>query len=162
MSETLFHTLDPIYDENSRVLLLGSFPSPLSREQGFYYANPRNRFWQVVESLTNSPPLSTIPQKRAFLLSHGIALWDVLHSCEIKGASDASIRSAVPNDLSPIFGCADIRAVFTTGQAAHKLYVKLLLPIWGADKPLPSTSPANCACGLERLIKEYAQVFDAL
>ena len=118
------HMIEPVYDRQSKVLLLGSFPSPLSRRSGFYYGNPQNRFWQVLAAVFAVPVPVTNGEKRALLLSRGVALWDVLASCEIDGASDTSIRNPLPNDLSLIFAAAEIRAVFTTGSAALRLYRK--------------------------------------
>ncbi len=145
MSEFVYHTLEPIYDKNSRILILGSMPSPKSRELGFYYANPQNRFWKIIPELLRRPAPQTAEERTGFLLENRIALWDVLKSCEIKGADDGSIRNPEPNDLSSILSAADIRAVFTTGSKAYSLYRRLCLPQTKRDAvSLPSTSPANC------------------
>lgn len=157
--QRLIHDIAPVYDAHSRVLLLGTFPSPKSRETGFYYGHPQNRFWTVIAHVLGETPPQTVAQKKSLLLRHGIALWDVLCACEITGARDDSIREAKPNDLKPIFQTADIQAVFTTGQKAFQLYKKYLQPVW--IRPalvLPSTSPANCACGMERLVEAYGQI----
>ncbi len=158
------HCIAPTYNEHSRVLLLGTMPSPRSREEGYNYGHPRNRFWHVLAALADEPLPGTVEQKRSFCLRHGIALWDVLASCDIEGASDASIRNAQPNRLSLITHAAPIEAVFCTGSKAYELYGKL-----GCEQEcglaamrLPSTSPANAAWSLERLIEAYAVVFDHL
>ena len=158
----IVHPIPPVFDERSRVLVLGSMPSPASRELGFNYGHPRNRFWQVMAHLADEPLPATNERKRDFCLRHHIALWDVLAECEIDGASDASIRNARPNDLASIVRSSPIEAVFCTGAKAHELYAKL-----GCEKAcglpavkLPSTSPANAAFSLEMLAQEYARVFE--
>ncbi len=164
MPQTVRHPLAPLCDSRSRVLLLGTMPSPRSREQGFYYAHPQNRFWPIFGALFGE----TVPESRegrlAWLLGHRIALWDVLQSCEIEGADDGSIRSPVPNDISQILRAAPIQKIFTTGSAAARLYRKYCLPSTGVSAfPLPSTSPANCRFyTLETLIEAYRPVLDAL
>lgn len=155
---TVTHEIQPVFDSRSRVLLLGTMPSPASREQGFYYGHPQNRFWRVLAAIFNEPAPRTIEEKRDMLLRHHIALWDVLASCEIEGASDASIRDAQPNDLARIFDVADIRAVFATGTKAGELYHKLVEPT--LDVPcttLPSTSPANAKMKLDNLADAYGK-----
>lgn len=160
--EHLTHSISPTFDEQSRVLVLGSFPSPKSREYGFNYGHPQNRFWRVLAQLAGEELPTTNDEKRAFCLRHGIALWDVIAECEIEGASDTSIRNARPNQLSLITGTAPIQAVFCTGAKAHELYRRL-----GCEQEcglpatrLPSTSPANAACSMERLLEAYAVIFD--
>ena len=150
------HTIAPVFDKGSCVLILGTMPSPRSREVGFYYGHPQNRFWKVMAQLFEEPlPLST-EERIAFLHRHHIALWDVLQRCEITGAQDSSIRNPVANDLSVILQCAPIRAVFATGKTAAKWYTKLLLPQTGIPViTLPSTSPANCAVPFDKLVQEY-------
>lgn len=155
---TVTHEIQPVFDNRSRVLLLGTIPSPASREQGFYYGHPQNRFWRVIAAIFDEPAPRTIEEKRDMLLRHHIALWDVLASCEIEGASDASIRDAQPNDLARIFDAADIRAVFATGTKAGKLYRKLIEPTLGAPcTTLPSTSPANAKMKLADLVGAYGK-----
>lgn len=151
------HTFDPWYDAASRVLILGTMPSPKSREVGFYYAHPQNRFWRVLPDLFGEPSLvGDCAAQKIFLTQHHIALWDVLASCEIEGASDASIRNPVPNDMRVILRAAPIRAIFTTGKKAGALYKKYCLPMCGVPaKVLPSTSPANCAMKLDTLRERY-------
>lgn len=146
------HAIAPVFDENSHILILGSFPSVKSREVGFFYGHPQNRFWTTLSHVFGSDPLHTVDEKRAFLLAHGIALWDVIASCEITGSSDASIKNAVANDLSIILQSAPVERIFTNGATAHRLYCRYLLPQTGIEaKQLPSTSPANAAWGQERL-----------
>lgn len=151
------HPLEPVFDASSRVLVLGTMPSPVSRETGFYYGHPRNRFWRVMAALWDEAIPQSPGQRRAFALDHGVALWDVLASCEIAGASDASIADPVPNDLSTITGIAPIGTVFTTGAKAAHLYAKLCsdqLP--GIEHiALPSTSAANARMPLDELVRSY-------
>jgi double-stranded uracil-DNA glycosylase len=142
--ETVIHTLEPVFNGSSRVLVLGTMPSPASRSAGFYYSHPQNRFWQVLSAVFNEQQPYSVDQKRAFALKYGIALWDVLASCEMKGAEDSSIRKPVANDLSPILTGANIKSIYTTGEKAALLYRKLCRPVTGVDcVSLPSTSPAN-------------------
>lgn len=139
------HPLAPVFDSNSRVLVLGTMPSPKSREVGFYYMHPQNKFWRVLCELLGEPLPQTNDERQALLLRRHIALWDVLTGCEIDGADDGSIREPVANDLRVVLDHADIKAIFTTGTKAAQLYKKLCLPKTGTPAiPLPSTSPANC------------------
>lgn len=157
------HEFEPFYDENAKVLILGSIPSPKSREMGFYYGHPRNRFWRVLADVLGEPMPETVEERKAFLTRNRIALWDVLDSCEINGADDASIRDPRPNDMNVILKAADIRAVFTTGGKATKLYDKLCFPACGmAAMGLPSTSPANCRCSYETLKDAYGIIGEYL
>ena len=162
--EVVSHRIAPVFDARSRVLVLGTMPSPASRARGFYYGHPQNRFWKVLGALFDEPePLGTDARK-AFLLAHGIARWDVLASCEIVGASDASISRAVPNDLRLIADAARIEAVFTTGAKAASLYRRLcagMLPD-AAHVPLPSTSPANARMRLADLVAAYRPLKEAI
>ena len=155
-AEQLSHPLPPVFNPDSRVLILGSFPSPQSREIGFYYAHPRNRFWPALAAVwEESIPLTT-EERRAFALRHRIALWDVLASCTITGASDSSIRNPVPNDLTALLAAAPIRAIFTTGQTAARLYARCCEPQTGIPAGLlPSPSPANCRLPMEALVAAY-------
>lgn len=155
---TVTHEIQPVFDSRSRVLLLGTMPSPASREQGFYYGHPQNRFWRMLAAIFDEPAPRTIEEKHDMLLRHHVALWDVLASCEIEGASDASIRDAQPNDLARIFDAAEIRAVFATGTKAGELYRKLIEPTLGVPcTTLPSTSPANAKMKLADLIDAYGK-----
>lgn len=157
------HTLKPIFNENSTVLILGTMPSPKSRENNFYYGHPQNKFWRVLSVVLNEKLPQTNEERTELLLSHKIALWDVLASCEIKGADDSSIKNPVPNDLSIILNKCSIRTIFTTGSKAYTLYRRFCEPKTGISAvPLPSTSPANCRITAEKLIHEYYQIADAL
>lgn len=151
----IVHPFEPVWDENSRILILGSFPSVRSRSDGFYYGHPQNRFWRLMSELYGTEALRTTEEKKAFLLSNGIALWDVIRSCEIENSSDSSIRNAVPNDLAYIFEKADIRAVYTNGKAAEKLYRKYFQR---ESVCLPSTSPANAAWTYEKLLQAWKTI----
>ncbi len=154
--QTVYHNFEPLYGPDSRVLLLGSMPSPKSREQGFFYGHPQNRFWRVMAAVLGEAVPQTLADKRALCLRHGVALWDVLASCDIVGASDAAIRNPVANDLRPILRSTPVRAVFTTGGTAWKFYHQLIEPVTGMPAgKLPSTSPANAAWSVERLIEAY-------
>lgn len=142
-----------------RVLILGSFPSVKSRETAFFYGHPQNRFWRVMAQVLHEPTPATVEEKSAMLLSHGIALWDVIAACEIAGSSDASIRHVTPNDLSPILQGGTVRAVVTNGATATKLYRRYQEPVTGISPiPLPSTSPANAAWSVEALAKAWSVI----
>ena len=155
----LEHGFAPVFDENSRVLVLGSFPSVLSRENGFYYGHPKNRFWRVIAAVLGERVPQTIAEKEALLQKHHIALWDVVQSCEIEGSSDASIRNVIPNDVPALLFACPIERVFTNGAAAHALYKKHLYPKTRLDAVrLPSTSPANAAWTLSRLIDAWRAI----
>lgn len=157
------HTIAPVYDKRSEVLILGSFPSVKSREQQFFYGHRQNRFWRVLAQVLECEVPEDIPQKKSILLSHHIAVWDVIASCEITGSSDASIRDVKPNDLSRILSCADIRAIYTNGNKAHQLYQKYIYPVNGRESCLlPSTSPANAGYSLERLVSAWKVIRESL
>lgn len=150
------HPFPPIYDGNSRILILGSFPSVKSREQLFFYGHPQNRFWRVTAAVYGSEAPGTIPEKKEFLLSHGIALWDVIASCEITGSSDSSIKNVAVNDLSPIFAASDIKRIFVNGQTAKRFYDRHTKPLVGREAAvLPSTSPANAAWTFDKLVTAW-------
>lgn len=157
--EFVTHTFPPYFDENSAVLILGTMPSPKSREQGFYYGHPQNRFWRVLAGLFDESPPVTVAEKKDLLTRHHIALWDVLASCSIEGASDSSIKDPIANDIGIIKSAAPIRAVFTTGGTAHRLYRKFC---GNDDIPLPSTSPANCRLKYENLLESYRLILSYL
>lgn len=145
MIMTVEHTLHPIYDQYSKILILGTMPSPKSREYGFYYSHPQNRFWRVVSDLYNQKLPVTSDEKTKFLLENYIALWDVLKSCQIDGADDSSIQNPVANDIGALLKKTNIHAVFTTGTKASALYKRLCVKSASIMAiPLPSTSPANC------------------
>lgn len=158
------HPIEPVYDASSKVLILGSFPSVKSRESGFFYGHPQNRFWKVLAAVTGQEVPQTIAEKKAFLLKNHIAVWDVIQSCTITGSSDSSIKNVVANDLSEILERATIRQIYVNGRKAEQLYQKYIFPKTGIKAEcLPSTSPANAAWNLERLVdvwREIAKCFD--
>mgnify|MGYP004492832643 FL=1 len=159
MGEIFTHTFEPIFDKNSEILVLGSFPSVKSRENNFYYAHPQNRFWRVVASVYSCPVPKTVEEKKNMLLSNKIAVWDVIKSCEITGSADSTIKSVIPNDLSEILSVADIKKIYANGKTAQSLYNKYIKKNTGVDIiSLPSTSPANAAYSLEKLIKEWKTI----
>lgn len=150
------HPFEPIYDKNSKVLILGSFPSVKSRENQFFYGHSQNRFWKVISAVFGEPLPETIVQKKQLLLSNSIALWDVIASCEINGSSDSSIKNVIPNDLTRILNTADIKQIFVNGKTAQKYFVRYIQDIVKRQAIcLPSTSPANSAWSLEKLVNEW-------
>jgi len=152
----LTHPFPPLYNENSKILILGSFPSVKSREQLFFYGHSQNRFWKVVSAIYTSPCPDTISEKRDFLLSHGIALWDVIASCEITGSADNSIKNVTANDITIILNHADIKKIFVNGRTAEKYFNQHTKRIINRDAIcLPSTSPANAAWSLPKLIDAW-------
>jgi len=157
------HTIAPVYDEHSRILILGSFPSVKSREQQFFYGHRQNRFWRVMAQVLGCAVPESVEQKREMLLTHHVAVWDVIASCEIVGSSDASIRDVTPNDLSRILSHADIREIYTNGGKAYQLYQKYIFPVNGRKACLlPSTSPANAGYSLERLAEAWRVIREGL
>ena len=162
-TERITHAFSPVFNNESRVLILGTMPSPKSRENGFYYSHPRNRFWPVMAAVFEEETPTTTEERTAFLLRNKIALWDVLAECDIEGASDSSIKNAVPNDLSVILNSAEIKAIFATGATAAKLYKKFIEPETKIPViTLPSTSPANAKVKFEELVEEYKIVLEYL
>lgn len=160
--DTIVHPFEPVYDENSRILILGSFPSVKSRENHFYYGHPQNRFWKVAAGITGSDVPVTVEEKRAFLLKHGIAVWDSIASCRIEGSSDSSIRDAVPNDIAGLLAKTDIRAVFCNGAKSWEMYHRYCERACGQKAgKLPSTSPANAAWSVERLTEAWKKELGA-
>ena len=148
--------LPPVYDENSRIMILGSFPSVRSRAEGFYYGHPQNRFWKVLAAVLGEPIPTDIAGKRALLLRNGIALWDAAESCEIKGSSDASMHSVVPTAAGALAERLGIRRIFANGKTAGSLCEKYILPGSALKLTvLPSTSPANAAWSLVRLCEAW-------
>ena len=152
----VIHPFPPLYNAQSKILILGSFPSVKSREQMFFYGHPQNRFWRVISSIYGEEVPQTIEEKKTLLMAHKIALWDVIASCDIEGSSDASIRNAVANDLSIILDHAEIQKIIVNGKTAEKYYLKYTADNIGRPAIcLPSTSPANAAWNLEKLIKAW-------
>ncbi len=152
----LQHPFPPLYDENSKILILGSFPSVKSREQMFFYGHPQNRFWKVISVVFGEDVPITIEEKREFLYRNGIALWDVIASCDITGSSDSSIKNVVANDLTEILKTTDIGRIFVNGKTAEKYYNKYIRDTIGREAVcLPSTSPANAGWNVEKLVKEW-------
>ena len=161
--QRLNHEFSPVYNKESRILILGTFPSVKSREQNFYYGHPQNRFWKVLAHLTKEPLPTTATEKKRLLLSHNIAIWDVIASCDIIGSSDSSIRNVVPADIAGLLAKTSITAIFGNGNKACELFEKytapslLGLPQTFAIQKLPSTSPANAAWRLERLCTHWQE-----
>ena len=158
----IIHPIPPVYDKDSRVLILGSFPSFKSRETGFFYGHPQNRFWKVLASVFQEETPVNIDEKKEFLLRNHVAVWDVIRSCDIEGSSDASIRNVIPNDLQTILSSAEIKAVYVNGKTAFKYYEKYMYPkIQREAKVLPSTSPANAVWNLQRLVDAWKCIKEA-
>lgn len=156
MADTVIHPIQPIFNEDSRILILGTFPSVKSREGQFFYHHPQNRFWKVLASVCMVDVPSSIEEKTQFLLRHNIAVWDVIQSCEISGSSDSSIKNVVPNDLSIILDHSKVERIFANGNKSYELYIRYCLSEVGRDIiKLPSTSPANASFSLERLIEAW-------
>lgn len=153
----VIHDIPPLYDLSSRVLILGSLPSPKSRDAGFFYMHPQNRFWRILAAVFGQEEPKTVEQRKRFALEHKIAMWDVIAECDITGASDASIKNAVPNEFSVITSKADIRAVLTTGKTAGDLYKRFT---GNESITLPSPSPANCAMSFDTLVGKYKVILD--
>lgn len=152
------HPISPIYDEHSKILILGSFPSVKSREEGFFYGHPQNRFWKVLAAIYQVQTPETIEEKKEFLLQNKIAVWDVIQSCDIVGSSDSSIKNVIPNDLNQILQKSSIEKIFVNGKKALQLYKKYIEPAIGKEAVcLPSTSPANAAWKLDRLVDVWRQ-----
>ncbi len=156
-SRRLVHEFQPVYDKNSRILILGTFPSVKSREEAFYYGHPRNRFWRLIAALTGEETPSTAEEKKALLLRRRIALWDVISSCEITGSSDSSIRNVVPADLTRILSETQIEKIYANGGTAKRLFDRYQKKLTGREIiGLPSTSPANASWSMERLIEAWS------
>ncbi len=157
----IIHPIEPVFDNESRVLILGSFPSVKSREALFFYGHPQNRFWKVIASLYNEKIPVTVEEKKTLLLKNHIAVWDVIARCDIEGSSDSSIKNVEVNDLSVILDHAPIQAVFVNGKTAEKYYKKYIeRKIDRKAICLPSTSPANAAWNLERLLEEWCVILE--
>lgn len=150
------HPIKPVYNQHSKVLILGSFPSVKSREEGFFYGHPQNRFWKVLSAIYQVKIPETIEEKKTFLLEHQIAVWDVIQSCDIVGSSDSSIKNVIPNDLNRILQQATIEKIFVNGKKAQQLYEKYIQPVIGREAIyLPSTSPANAVWKLDKLVEVW-------
>ena len=161
MAQRVFHPFEPLYDRNSRILILGSFPSVKSREQQFFYGHPQNRFWKVIAALYHRDVPATIPEKKELILSNGLALWDSIASCVITGSSDASIREVQANDLNRILVYSPIQRIYCNGKTSWQQYEKLIRPQLGREAAcLPSTSPANAQWTLPRLIEAWSVILD--
>lgn len=157
----VIHPIKPVYDVNSRILILGSFPSVKSREANFFYGHPQNRFWKVLAAVFGVEVPVTVEEKRKFLLENGVAVWDVIQSCDIVGSSDSSIKNVVPNDLSMILKEAEIKQIFVNGKTAEQYYKRYIEKEIGKKAIcLPSTSPANAAWNVERLVSEWKQLLE--
>ena len=152
----LSHPIPPLYNKDSEILILGSFPSVKSREAMFFYGHPQNRFWKVISSVYDNDEPKTIEEKRQFLLNNHIALWDVIASCDIEGSADGSIKNVKANDLSPILNNANIRQIYVNGKTAEQYYKLYIRPALGHDAIcLPSTSPANATWTVDKLIDAW-------
>lgn len=158
---SVVHPIKPVFDKNSKILILGSFPSVKSRESMFFYGHPQNRFWRVMARICNCELPDTVEEKKDMLLSNGIAVWDVIHSCEIVGSSDSSIKDVKVNDLGIILDCAKITAILVNGKKAQALYKKYLEERTGITAVcLPSTSPANAAWSEDSLFEYWKKEID--
>jgi len=163
MSELIAHTISPIYNADSKILILGTMPSPKSREVGFYYSHPQNRFWKTISEILDVKCPVTIEEKTHLLQSNRIALWDVLASCKITGADDNSIKDAKANDFTQLFAECSIKAVFTTGKKATDLFKRYCADKYGFGPIyLPSTSPANCRMSQQELTSAFKVIWDVL
>jgi len=161
LGNRLVHPVSPVYNSESKILILGTFPSVKSREGEFFYHHPQNRFWKVISVVCNEKLPETIDEKKSLLLRNHIALWDVVQSCEIEGSADSTIKNVVPNDISPILKEADIQKIYANGNMAYFLYKKYLYDLVGRDIiKLPSTSPANASFSLDRLIEIWSCIRD--
>ena len=155
----LAHPIPPVFNKDSKVLVLGSFPSVKSREEGFFYGHPQNRFWKVTARVFDEDIPLTVSSKREFLLRNHIALWDVIGSCDIEGSSDSSIRNVTVNDISIILNTADIRLICLNGKKAYQYYQKYMFPVINREGIcLPSTSPANVAWNIDRLLEAWSVI----
>ena len=157
----IVHPIEPVYDNHSKILILGSFPSVKSRESGFFYGHPRNRFWKILAALYGEETPETVEEKKRFLLKNHIAVWDVIERCEITGSSDTSIRDVIPNDIGRILKETEIERIFVNGKTAEKYYRKYLEKKTGIKAVcLPSSSPANAAKTLDDLVREWRALME--
>ena len=156
-----FHTIPPLYNENSKILILGSFPSVKSRETDFFYGHPQNRFWKVMAALFREKIPESTEEKKSLLLSHGVALWDAVYSCDIVGSSDSSIKNVIPNDILFILSKTSVSKIFLNGKTAEKYYKKYIEKDVDIKAVcLPSTSPANASVSLDELIKKWSVIIN--
>lgn len=159
--EHIVHSFEPVYDKASEILILGTLPSVKSRENNFYYGHKQNRFWKVLATLLKEPLPDTIEEKKAMLLAHRIALWDVIQSCDIKGSSDSSIKNVQPTDIGMILEKTNVTQIYANGNKAGQLYKRYQFPVTGIEATvLPSTSPANAAWSLERLCEAWYVILE--
>lgn len=157
--EHITHSFEPVYDRNSKILILGTLPSVKSRENNFYYGHKQNRFWKVLAHILNESVPESIDEKKQMLLKHNIAIWDVIQSCDIRGSSDSSIKNVEPTDIRRILNNSDVKYIFANGNKAGQLYKKYQLPITGIEAVvLPSTSPANAAWRFEKLCEAWKKI----
>lgn len=159
--EHIVHSFEPVYDKDSEILILGTLPSVKSRGNNFYYGHKQNRFWKVLATLLKEPVPDTIEEKKAMLLAHRIALWDVIQSCDIKGSSDSSIKNVQPTDIGMILEKTNITRIYANGNKAGQLYKRYQFPVTGIEAMvLPSTSPANAAWSLDRLCEAWRVILE--
>ena len=159
--EHIVHSFEPVYDKDSEILILGTLPSVKSRENNFYYGHKQNRFWKVLATLLKEPVPDTIEEKKAVLLAHRIALWDVIQSCDIKGSSDSSIKNVQPTDIGMILEKTNVTQIYANGNKAGQLYKRYQFPVTGIEATmLPSTSPANAAWSFDRLCEAWRVILE--
>ena len=159
--EHIVHSFEPVYDKDSEILILGTLPSVKSRENNFYYGHKQNRFWKVLATLLKEPVPATIEEKKAMLLAHRIALWDVIQSCDIKGSSDSSIKNVQPTDIGMILEKTNVTQIYANGNKAGQLYKRYQFPVTGIEATvLPSTSPANAAWSFDRLCEAWRVILE--
>ena len=159
--EHIVHSFEPVYDKDSEILILGTLPSVKSRENNFYYGHKQNRFWKVLATLLKEPVPDTIEEKKAMLLAHRIALWDVIQSCDIKGSSDSSIKNVQPTDIGMILEKTNVTQIYANGNTAGQLYKRYQFPVTGIEATvLPSTSPANAAWSFDRLCEAWRVILE--
>ena len=159
--EHIVHSFEPVYDKDSEILILGTLPSVKSRENNFYYGHKQNRFWKVLATLLKEPVPDTIEEKKAMLLAHRVALWDVIQSCDIKGSSDSSIKNVQPTDIGMILEKTNVTQIYANGNKAGQLYKRYQFPVTGIEATvLPSTSPANAAWSFDRLCEAWRVILE--
>ena len=160
----IVHPIPPFYDASSRILILGSFPSVKTRESGFFYGHPQNRFWKLLAHLFEEDHVpATVEEKADLLARRHIAAWDAIHACDSEGSSDSSIRNVEANDFTEILRTAPIRKIYTNGRKSHEIYTKYCYPATGREAVcLPSTSPANAAWSMERLADAWRVILAEL